>query len=117
MFPLIKPLGRSPPAAFDENERTRVMAAVVARYMGANPRKGHTYTWIPNHLADAMGRVSPRSFPVAFAEAARWTRQRGGTERGAGLLAPTALGAAVKAATVQRDVELAEECEWLEQDA
>ena len=31
-------------------------------FMGRNRRRGFPYTWIPNHLGDTAGRVSPRSF-------------------------------------------------------
>lgn len=39
-------------------------------WMGTDPRRGFPYTWIPNHLGDADGRVSPRSFLAALREAA-----------------------------------------------
>jgi hypothetical protein len=110
-FTQIKPLGNTPTVELDEEAQEEVMTALVGKYMGANPRKGLTYTWIPNHLADAMGRVSPRSFLVAFAEAARWTVEKGG----GGLLSPTALGEGVKAASVQRVHELAEDFEWIDE--
>jgi hypothetical protein len=32
-----------------------------------------TYTWVPTHLVDAVGRVSPRSFLLAFKRAAELT--------------------------------------------
>lgn len=35
-------------------------------YMGRDPRRGFPYTWVPNHLADTKGRVSPRSFLEAL---------------------------------------------------
>ncbi len=38
--------------------------------MGTNERKGRTYTWVPNHLADAHENVSPRSFLAAIRRAA-----------------------------------------------
>ena len=107
-------LGVTPTAELDDEAQTRIMTSLVGKYMGSNPRKGHTYTWIPNHLADAMGRVSPRSFLVAFAEAARWTMRRAGTERGPAILSPTALTEGVKKASVQRVVELAEDFAWIE---
>ncbi len=114
-FVEIQPLGWTPTPALDEDAQSRVMTALVGKYMGANPRKGLTYTWIPNHLADAMGRVSPRSFLVAFAEAARWIRPRGTVERSlATLLSPTALSEGVKAASVQRVHELSEDFEWID---
>jgi len=112
-FAEIAPLGLTPNSELDEDAQAKVMTSLVGKYMGANPRKGHTYTWIPNHLADAMGRVSPRSFLVAFAEAARWSRSRGGAERSSIILSPTALGEGVKAASIQRVIELAEDFEWI----
>jgi hypothetical protein len=42
--------------------------------MGAGSKKGHPYTWIPKHLADARGRVSLRSFIIALRDSARGTR-------------------------------------------
>lgn len=35
-------------------------------------KKGIPYTWLPNHLADLRGQVSPRSFLRALREAARY---------------------------------------------
>ena len=35
---------------------------LIGRYMGTSPKKGYSYTWIPNHLQDANGDLSPRSF-------------------------------------------------------
>ncbi|WP_019930286.1 hypothetical protein [Nocardia sp. BMG111209] len=39
---------------------------IAGPYMGANYRKGITYTWLPNHLMDGTEQVSPRSFMVAL---------------------------------------------------
>lgn len=47
-----------------------LVEAIAGQYMGSNRRRGLTFTWIPNHLADAQGRVSPRSFLLAFTNAA-----------------------------------------------
>ncbi|HDO33830.1 MAG TPA: hypothetical protein ENH08_01765 [Chromatiales bacterium] len=44
--------------------------------MGKGPRRGYPYTWVPNHLADAQGNVSPRSFLAALRKAAEDTDQR-----------------------------------------
>ena len=41
--------------------------------MGRGPKRGFPYTWIPNHLADTEGLVSPRSFIAALREAAEQT--------------------------------------------
>ncbi len=52
-----------------------VVEAISGRWMGAGAKRGYTFTWIPSHLADAAGRVSPRSFTLAFRQAANWTQQ------------------------------------------
>lgn len=115
-FRLISPLGWTPSTGMDEEAQNRVMTALIGRYMGANPRKGLTYTWIPNHLADALNRVSPRSFLVAFAGAAGWVRDRGGS-KGVTPLTPTSLSEGVKEASKQRVEELAEDFPWIEEVA
>ena len=38
--------------------------------MGKDHRRGLPYTWLPNHLADALDEVSPRSFLAALRVAA-----------------------------------------------
>lgn len=43
---------------------------IAGPFMGRDRRRGMTYTWIPNHLADARGQASPRSFLIAFGAAA-----------------------------------------------
>ncbi|MFM0175609.1 hypothetical protein PQR33_40555 [Paraburkholderia sediminicola] len=54
----------------DEPVQQEIFAAMAGPYMGSDWRKGRTYTWLHNHLADAHGRVSPRSFLVALRAAA-----------------------------------------------
>ncbi|MEK7704495.1 MAG: hypothetical protein AAB426_06005 [Myxococcota bacterium] len=44
--------------------------------MGGGSRRGFTYTWVPLHLADAKGRVSPRSYLLAFKSAAEDAAER-----------------------------------------
>ena len=44
-------------------------------FMGRNRRRGFPYTWIPNHLGDTAGRVSPRSFLRALRTAAENTAE------------------------------------------
>ncbi len=46
---------------------------LAGRWMGTGERKGDTYPWLTDHLGDAFGRVSPRSFLMAVREAARVT--------------------------------------------
>jgi len=44
--------------------------ALTGPYMGRSPKRGYVYTWIPTHLADALGQISPRTFLTAWREAA-----------------------------------------------
>lgn len=58
--------------ADDRNLRT-VIETITGPWMGRDRKRGFAYTWIPTHLADAAGRVSPRSFLLAFKHAAEET--------------------------------------------
>jgi hypothetical protein len=48
---------------------------LAGRWMGSNSRRGATYNWSVNHLADGKGRTSPRSFLLAIREAAENSRE------------------------------------------
>ena len=39
--------------------------SISGPYMGRNRRRGFPYTWIPNHLGDTEGRVSPAFFSAS----------------------------------------------------
>lgn len=54
----------------DADAQARVFARIAGPYMGHGPRRGRTYAWIPNHLADGRGFVSPRSFLTLIKQAA-----------------------------------------------
>jgi hypothetical protein len=113
-FEQIRGLGWTPTAQLDEAAQERVMARLAGKYMGANPRKGATYKWIPNHLADALRLVSPRSFLVAFRTAATWMRSRPAASRDR-ILTPASLEEGVRAASLQRVEELAEDFPWVQE--
>ncbi|MFI6027889.1 hypothetical protein [Amycolatopsis magusensis] len=57
----------------DRDAQSSAFILLAGQYMGTNHRKGHTYTWLPNHLADGNGQTSPRSFLVALSAAAEET--------------------------------------------
>lgn len=59
-----------------EPEQRRVFHIIAGPWMGRDHRRGYPYTWVPNHLADAGGRTSPRSFIVALRKAAEETADR-----------------------------------------
>ncbi|WP_437877950.1 hypothetical protein [Sorangium sp. So ce513] len=54
----------------DEDLQRAIFHAITGPYMGAGPKKGFPYTWLPNHLGDTQGQVSPRSFLSAMRAAA-----------------------------------------------
>jgi hypothetical protein len=57
-----------------DSERQRTIFTWIAGpHMGTNHRKGLTYTWLPNHLMDGIGQVSPRSFQSALVSATQLT--------------------------------------------
>jgi hypothetical protein len=51
-------------------EQKRVVDALAGEFMGSGDKKGRVYTWLPLHLADALGETSPRTFLTAWREAA-----------------------------------------------
>lgn len=46
----------------DDREQRRVFEIVAGAFMGKGKSRGAPYTWIPLHLSDSNGEVSPRSF-------------------------------------------------------
>lgn len=59
----------------DEAKQREVLEHIANTYMGTDRRKGYTYTWLPNHLADGRQQVSPRSFLSALLHATRRTEE------------------------------------------
>lgn len=53
-----------------------IVEALAGPWVGNSAKRGFTYTWIPTHLSDAKGRLSPRSILLAFKHAAQWTAER-----------------------------------------
>ena len=56
-----------------EDQQRDKFHLVAGPWMGRGPKRGFPYTWIPNHLGDTEGRVSPRSFLAALKKAAEDT--------------------------------------------
>ena len=54
------------------DEQKLLMQKFAGLFMGRTNKKGGTYDWPYNHLADAVGRVTPRSFIKLFVEAAKF---------------------------------------------
>lgn len=57
----------------DADRQSKIFTEIAGPYMGNNHRKGYTYSWLPNHLADGKGQTSPRTFLVALRHAAEQT--------------------------------------------
>jgi hypothetical protein len=60
----------------DKRTQQAVFTEIAGQYMGTDHRKGHTYTWLPNHLMDGNGQVSPRSLLQTLSAALDFTRTR-----------------------------------------
>jgi hypothetical protein len=84
-----------------------IFTRVAGKYMGADHRRGKTYTWLTNHLMDAKGEVSPRSFLRALREAAR---HRPAPSRTA--IEPAGIRDGIKAASQVRLNQLVEDHPW-----
>ncbi len=59
----------------DEKIQRKVFGGLAGEFMGKEARRGKTYTWVVNHLADGKRLVSPRSFIAAIREAAEDSRR------------------------------------------
>jgi hypothetical protein len=94
----------------DEEQQQAVLHDMATQYMGTNRRRGKTYTWLPNHLADAKGQVSPRSFLIAVREAQRETLTRGHQE----VLHWEGIKRGVQDASRVRVQELGEDYPWIQ---
>jgi hypothetical protein len=102
-------------ATSNEKLFEELIERMIGKYMGANAKKGITYRWIPNHLQDAGGRISPRSFLKLFALAAQSRIQQHSTvEQNTLLLQPSDLQGALMNTSDDRIRELQEEYPWLE---
>jgi hypothetical protein len=101
------------PAAVQQDEpiQRALFEKLAGRRMGRDSRRGMPYTWIVNHLADAQGQTTPRSFLTAIRKASEETRHR---YRDAEYpLFYDGLKLGVQAASVYRIEELGEDYPWL----
>jgi hypothetical protein len=92
----------------DEAKQERIFSLLAGQYMGSDKRRGRTYLWVHNHLSDAFGQVSPRTFLVALRAAA---------ENGDGLttklIEPKGIHIGVQVASARRVEQLQEEFGWI----
>ena len=59
------------PLTNDKVTQSRLFMRIAGAYMGRNKKKGNTYDWPLNHLADGHGEVTSRSFLTLMIQAAR----------------------------------------------
>ncbi|MFI5650522.1 hypothetical protein ACIA71_04840 [Streptomyces anulatus] len=96
----------------DMKSQETLFEEIAGSAMGRGTRKGRPYTWLPNHLMDGAGRISPRSFLKALSEAAEATRSHHVAHDRA--LHYEAIGKGVQAASKLRVAEVAEDTPWVE---
>lgn len=96
----------------DDKKLRSVVEAIAGEWMGMSAKRGFTYTWIPTHLADAVGRISPRSFLLAFKRAAEHTQAHHPDYENA--LHHEAIHKGVTAASEIRIGEIKEDYPWVE---
>ena len=60
-------------AKYEASVQERLFHRLTGPYMGENARKGFPYRWLPTHLSDAHGDISPRSFITALTTAVEHT--------------------------------------------
>jgi hypothetical protein len=94
----------------DEEKQAQVLEDMASPYMGRDRRRGRTYTWLPNHLADAKGQVSPRSFLIGIKRAEPISRERTGQQ----VLHWEGIKQGVQQASRVRLQELQEDYPWIQ---
>jgi hypothetical protein len=99
------------PVQQEESVQRQLFERLAGRRMGSGTRRGVPYTWIVNHLADAQGQATPRSFLTAIRKAAEESIYRfGDTEHP---LHYEGLKRGVQVASTMRIDELKEDHPWL----
>lgn len=99
------------PEAVSEEFLRPAIEAIAGPFVGTDRRRGLTYSWISSHLADALGRVSPRGVLLAFREAGEETEKK---YPGHSLpLHHEAIRAGVAAASRNTQSEIGEDYPWV----
>jgi len=103
----------TPPRALvgDQAHQRLEFEKMAGSYMGTDHRKGRPYTWLPNHLIDGVGQVSPRSFLSAIRRANDVTSQEYAAHVTA--LHWDAIRRGVQLASQTRVAEVQEDLPWI----
>ena len=102
----------APRTIFKEDDQRGKFHDIAGKWMGRGPKRGFPYTWIPNHLADTEGRVSPRSFLAALRRAVEDTRDEHPEHRYA--LHYESIKRGVREASRIRVSEMREDYPWID---
>lgn len=97
----------------NEDQGSEKFHVIAGKWMGGGPKRGFSYPWIPNHLGDADGRVSPRSFLSALQAAAEHTDSH--YPGHARALHHESIKQGVQEASKIRVAELKEDYPWVDQ--
>lgn len=94
----------------DEGKSTQALVeALAGRFMGTNKKRGLVYTWLPTHLADARGDISPRTFLTVWQGAASYGAPPIDTP-----IDHLSIHEGVRRASEARLAELSEDYPWVE---
>lgn len=94
----------------NETQQEKLFEAMAGNFMGAGPRKGKTFDWPYNHLADGLGDVTPRSFLILMQSAAERSQSR---DAGALILLPQTIRDGLREASKVRIEQLNTEYPWI----
>lgn len=94
----------------NETQQEKLFEAMAGKFMGAGPRKGKTFDWPYNHLADGLGDVTPRSFLILMQNAAERSRSR---DAGDLILLPQTIRDGLREASKVRIEQLNTEYPWI----
>ena len=98
-----------PRGLINEDRQRDKFHTLAGEWMGRGPKRGFPYTWIPNHLGDTEGRVSPRSFLAALRSAAEHTADQPSEHA----LHYDSIKRGVQEASRTRVVEIQEDYPWV----
>jgi hypothetical protein len=93
---------------YEETVQRDVFHGLTGPLMGGGKERGFPFNWLPSHLADAHGKVSPRSFLLALRRAAESTFSIGQFA-----MSPDGLRLGVQEASRQRIEEIQEDYPWI----
>jgi hypothetical protein len=92
----------------DDELQEALFYRLAGEFMGAGPKRGRTYTWLYDHLADTFGETSPRSFITAISRAAEFVPMPKGTS-----IDYNGIRAGVQTASKVRVDQLKEDYDWI----